>query len=155
MEKILFIFVCPDKGQSMVSLDYIEALTGKGLYEDRYALEKGSWSKNEPFKRQFTFISIEGITEANKELENPFLPEDTRRNIVTKGIDLNSLVGKKFKIGSVIFKGTELCDPCDRPSRLADKQGFRKAFNNRGGIRAEIISGGMITIGQIFLKLDL
>lgn len=151
--EIINIFVCKDKGEPMYSLEYVEALKGLGLAGDRYALGKGAWSGNNPVKRQVTFIAMEAIEEANKQLKKPFLPEETRRNIVTMGVDLNSLVGKTFKIGSVIFKGTELCDPCKRPSVLAGKESFKEAFDNKGGLRAEVISGGMVTIGEMILKI--
>jgi MOSC domain-containing protein YiiM len=151
--KNLHIFICEDKGGPMVSVDYVEALTGLGLAGDRYALGKGSYSKNNPIKRQVTFIANEAIEESNKLLTVPFLPEETRRNIVTEGVDLNSLVGKTFKIGRVIFKGTELCDPCKRPSALAGKENFKEAFDNRGGLRAEVLSGGMITLGEMTLLI--
>jgi MOSC domain-containing protein YiiM len=152
--EILNIFVCNDKGKPMIELDYVEALTGLGLAGDRYALGKGAWSQNNPKKRQVTFIAIEAIQEANKQLDAPFLPEETRRNIVTNGIDLNSLVGKVFQIGLVVFKGTELCDPCKRPSVLAGKENFQEAYDQNGGLRAEVISGGMITIGEVTLKIN-
>lgn len=151
--KIISIFVCKDKGAPMYSLEYVEALTGLGLAGDRYALGKGAWSNNNPIKRQVTFIAIEAIEKANEQLEVKFLPEETRRNIVTAGVDVNSLVGKEFKIGSVVFKGTELCDPCKRPSSLVNKEYFKGVFDNKGGLRAEVISGGMVTIGEMTLEV--
>lgn len=151
--EILNIFVCSDKGNPMCSLEYVEALAGRGLAGDRYALGTGSYSKDEPLKKQVTFIATEGIESANNQLETPFLAEETRRNIVTKNVDLNSLVGKHFKIGRVVFKGTELCPPCKRPSVLAKKEKFKEAFENQGGLRAEVISGGMLTIGEMTFQV--
>lgn len=151
--EILNIFICADKGEPMSALDYIEAITGIGLAGDRYAISKGAWSKSDPQKRQVSFIAIEAIDEANQQLKVPFLPEETRRNIVTRGVDLNSLVGKQFQIGGVIFKGTELCDPCKRPSVLAGKENFKEAFDNKGGLRAEVVYGGMITLGEMTLTI--
>lgn len=145
--EIINIFTCEDKGKPMIPLEYVEALAGKGLAGDRYALDKGSYSKNYPKKRQVSFVAIEAI------IETDFLPEETRRNIITKDIDLNSLVGKTFQIGVVVLKGTELCDPCKRPSVLANKKGFKEVFENKGGLRAEVIKGGMITIGEVTLKI--
>jgi MOSC domain-containing protein YiiM len=150
--EVINIFISQDKGKPMQSLDYVEALTGLGLAGDRYALRNGTWAKN-PQKRQVSFIAIEAIEEANKQLDVPFLPEETRRNIVLKGVDVNSLVGKIFKFGSVVFKGTELCDPCDHPSRLIGKKNFKETFDNRGGLRAEVLFGGMITIGEMTLQI--
>ncbi len=149
MTTILNIFICPDNKEEMIPLDYVEALTDLGLAGDRYALNKGSYSKNDPNKRQVTFIGIEAFREANQSLEVPFLLKETRRNIVTGGVNLNSLVGKTFKIGSVMFKGTELCDPCKRPGILADKKDFKEAFENKGGLRAQVLKGGMVSLGEM------
>lgn len=151
--EILKIFICSNKGEPMRSIEYVEALTGLGLAGDRYALNKGTCSKDDPIRRQATFIAIEAIEEANSTLEAPFKLKETRRNIVTKNVDLNDLVGKQFQIGLVVFKGIELCDPCNRPSKLAGKEHFQEAFINKGGLRTEIISGGMVTVGEFTLKM--
>ena len=151
--EILNIFTCPNKGEPMESHDYIEALTGLGLAGDRYALGTGSYSKTKLGKRQVTFIAIEAFDKANQQLAVPFLLEETRRNIVLRGVDVNPLVGKMFKIGSVIFKGTELCDPCDWPDKKANKTGFKEAYELKGGLRAEVLSGGMVTRGEMTFQI--
>ena len=79
-----------------------------------------------------------------------FLPSDTRRNILTEGIDLNALVGVEFVFGSIVFRGTELADPCHRPSALIQKMGFKAVFEGRGGLRAEPLTDGELCIGDEF-----
>lgn len=151
MGKIIRIFVSPDKGQPMQEVKKVKAIAGLDLEGDRYASGKGAWSnsKREAI-RHVSLISLEAIRLANTELEVPFSEKETRRNIVTTCTtdELNNLVGKRFRLGNVLMEGTELCDPCSRPSKLAKKEGFDKAFANRGGLRAAILSDGEISVGD-------
>ena len=124
---VLHLFISPRAGQQMIEMPEVVAVWGKGLEGDRYALGRGAYSKsNRPVVRHVTLIAIEAIREANAELNVPFLPRDTRRNIVTEGIDLNLLVGKRFMVGGVHMQGVELCAPCARPSALLGRPGVRQ-----------------------------
>jgi MOSC domain-containing protein YiiM len=127
----------------------IKALEGVGLEGDRYALGKGAYSNSKRITiRQVSFIEIEKFNEANNELEEKFTLAETRRNIVTEGVELNDLVGKEFFVGEVRLLGIELCTPCKRPEKLANKKGFEKAFEGRGGLRAEVMTEGIISVGD-------
>jgi MOSC domain-containing protein YiiM len=147
---VLSIFICEDKGQSMVAVRSAAVIKNKGILGDRYESGSGSFSKKEPGKRHITFIASEAIKTANEEFKTNFVAEDTRRNIVTEGIDLNSLVDKTFTVGGVLCKGMELCNPCKRPSMLCGKDGFKEAFEGRGGLRAQVLSFGTISTGDSF-----
>ena len=84
-----------------------------------------------------------------------FDPSETRRNVVIDQIlpsELNALVGKIFYIGKLKLKGEELCEPCERPAKLVNKKGFKKAFDNNGGIRAQVLDTGEIKIGDLLLS---
>ncbi len=149
--EVIAIFICPDKGEPMQEFDSVRAIAGRGLEGDRYAEGKGAYSKSKRVTtRHASLIAIEAIDAANYENGTDFLPSDTRRNIVTSGIDLNSLVGQEFTVGEVSMKGVELCDPCARPSALSGKKGFEPAFQNRGGLRAEVLTDGLIRKGDTF-----
>lgn len=151
MGRVVKIFICPDKGQPMQEIEKVRAIAGVGLEGDRYALGKGAWSNStRKAVRHVSLISLEAVQLSNLELDIPFLIHETRRNIITTCTtdELNDLVGKMFKVGNVIMRGTELCDPCVRPSVIAKKKGFEKAFVGRGGLRAEICSSAEITIGD-------
>ncbi len=149
MGKVLALFVCSKKGEPMRRLECAQALQGLGLEGDRYATGKGAWSRApREAIRQVSLISQEAIAEANALLIQPFLPEETRRNILTSDIDLNALIGIEFTIGQARMRGFELCDPCARPSKLAGKVGFAEAFILRGGLRAEVLSSGLIVVGD-------
>lgn len=127
-----------------------KAVRGVGLEGDRYALGIGAYSKSKRIViRHVSLIAIEAILEANKTAVVPFTIHDTRRNLVTMGVDVNTLIGKIFGFGGhALFKGIEWCDPCDRPSYLSSKPGFEEAYKERGGLRAEVLEGGIITVGN-------
>ncbi len=150
MAEVVSIFTAQDKGQPMVSHQLIQALAGVGLAGDRYANRRGAFSgaKARQTVRHVSLIAEEAIAAANAELDNPFAPEETRRNILTRGINLNELVGVEFSVGVVRMRGVELCDPCGRPANLAGKAYFDVAFADRGGLRAEVLSGGTINVGD-------
>ncbi len=74
-------------------------------------------------------------------------PGDTRRNIVTKGIALNHLVGKEFKVGQALLRGIKLCEPCGHMEKLS-KAGAKQGLIHRGGLRAQILETGSIRIGD-------
>ena len=144
------IFITSDKGLPMQSQDTVHAIAGVGLAGDRYARGTGAYSKSKRETiRHVSLVSEEAIKEANKENGTNFTPRETRRNIVTRGIDLNELVGQEFYVGNVRMRGVELCDPCARPSALSHKPGFEPAFRQRGGLRAEILSDGDIAINTL------
>ncbi len=133
----------------MQSADTVQAIAGVGLEGDRYANETGAFSKGKAEKvRHVTLIESEAIAGSD------FLPSETRRNLVTTGVDLNPLVGQEFQVGSVRMRGTELCDPCARPSKLSDKPGFKDSFENKGGLRAEILNDGTIQRGDEIQVFD-
>jgi MOSC domain-containing protein YiiM len=150
MGRVLRIFVAHDKGLPMREVWIGRARVGLGLYPDRYSEGKGAFSGSpRAVIRHVSLIDVEAIRRANLAAEVPFLPEETRRNVLTEGLDLNALVGKAFRLGSrVLMRGVELCDPCDRPGVLAGKKGFKEAFRNMGGLRAEIIVGGRFRRGD-------
>ncbi len=163
---LLAIFVSPEKGVPMRELSEVQALAGVGLEGDRYAKRVGAYSIGDTGKegripdddRQVSIISAEGIDTANAELRaqgiDPFSPAETRRNLLVSASadDLNALVGREFTIGGVRMIGVEQCDPCTRPSTLLkrgrDRQQFEAAFQNRGGLRARILSDGGLQAGN-------
>src|SRR3989338_8400458 len=122
------ICICPVAGGPMQALEEVEAIAGAGLKGDRYATGTGSYNRGKQGTRQVTLIN--GIFFAG----NGFEPVDSRRNIVTMGVELMRLIGREFQIGTARFRGVKYCTPCARPSTLAGKdQSFEDAFFDRGG----------------------
>ena len=143
------IFISPDAGLPMQLVERVMAIAGVGLEGDRYAFGRGAWQRTagRGLPKHITLIEIESIEIANGKRQEQFTPIETRRNILTSGVQLNKLIGKNFMVGGVALKGIELADPCPRPSTLAgkkDKQSFTKLFAGMGGLRCAILSSGII-----------
>ena len=156
--RIVAIFICPGSGELMQPFETAMAIAGAGLDGDRYAVGTGKYSGREnrgkpgQCVRDVTFISAYLIQRANVKLVEmglePFGWRETRRNIVVGGgIDLLSLIGKKFSSGEVVFEGFEDCTPCVTPNELAKKEKFEVAFKTCGGLRARILQGGELRAG--------
>jgi hypothetical protein len=156
MPKIHSIYIASQAGEPMRKRESAKLSIGAGIEDDRYALGIGAFSGSNPPKiRDVSLIALMGVKAANLELEasglKTFLATETRRNIVIEGMSsesLNQLVGKEFSLGSIRFKATELCVPCERPANLSEKSNFISAFANRGGIRAQILDSGEIKVGD-------
>ena len=141
--KVAAIFISPVAGDPMQSVVEVEALAGKGLKGDRYATGEGSFNKGAQGKRQVTLIN--GIFFENSGFEYA----ESRRNIVTLGVELMWLIGREFQVGEATFRGIKYCDPCLRPTKLSGKDiSFKEAFFDRGGLVAEVITGGIIKAGD-------
>ena len=93
-----------------------------------------------------TLIEAEALEELMLP-EGPLAPEAARRNVVTRGIDLNALVGKRFRIGDVDCLGQRLCEPCAHLERLT-RPGTLRALVHRGGLRADVLTDGVIRLGD-------
>lgn len=122
------------------------AHAGRGLEGDRYCDARGTFSDPHATGNDLTLIEAEVLDE----LELPaagLAREDARRNVVTRGIDLNALVGRRFTIGAVECIGRRLCEPCAHLQRLT-VPGTLRALVHRGGLRADIVIGGVIAVGD-------
>jgi len=117
-----------------------QALAGRGLAGDRYAAGRGTFSGP---RRGYELTLAEA--EVLDEIQLPW--EQARRNIVTRGISLNGLVGRRFRIGSVECVGRRLAEPCAHLERLA-RPGLLRPLVHRGGLRADITEGGVIRPGD-------
>jgi len=141
MSEVFGITVCSDFGKDMIQLDSVEAIAGKGIVEDRY------FKKNENTSN-ITLIEKENIDLFNKNSSRSIPYQKFRRNIITKGIRLNSLVGREIFIGSVKIKVHELCQPCLKLQKLLGQNNFVKDMTHKSGIRCEILVGGKIGKGN-------
>ncbi len=154
MGKVLSIFICSKENEPMQEVQSVRALGGIGLEGDRYAEKNGTFSDSDENKekekpRHVTLISMEDIKAANSEiLDQPFKPQETRRNIVVEGIDVGRLVNRRFRVGDVLMEGIEPCEPCSLPSKLSGKPDFKRVFRARAGLRAAIIINGTISVGD-------
>jgi MOSC domain-containing protein YiiM len=132
----------------MKTVGKVQAVVGKGLEDDRYAAMLGTYSNERGSGREVTLIEIEAIEALAPDYRNTLEPGLTRRNIVTRAVYLNHLVKKEFSVGDVVLRGTRLCDPCAHMEKLTVK-GALRGLIHRGGLRAEIVKGGMIRVGDV------
>jgi len=128
------------------AVNEVQAVPGAGLAGDRYFLKQGTFFKPEP-EFELTLIEVEAIEAAAREYKVTLEPGEARRNVVTRGVPLNHLVGLDFVIGDVNVHGIRLCEPC---SHLEGITGLAviKALRHRGGLRAQILSQGVIRVGD-------
>jgi MOSC domain-containing protein YiiM len=143
MSTVVHIFIAPKRGAPMSAQQSVEAFTEVGLAGDRYAEEKNRRSPD----YQVTFIELENIEAFAQASGLPLTPQMPRRNIVTSGIRLNELCGKRFRVGGARFEGLELCEPCSLFAKRTHRE-VVQFFVGKGGLRARVISGGEIRVGD-------
>lgn len=128
------------------------AIPGAGLEGDRYALQQGTFSKPEPEPDyELTLIEAESIEAVRRDYQVELVAGEARRNIVTRDVALNHLVGREFSIGEVRIRGIRLCEPCDHLQKVTGKP-LLKGLLHRGGLRAQILTRGTIRVGDPILS---
>jgi MOSC domain-containing protein YiiM len=142
------IHLTPRGGAPMEARTQALAVAGVGLEGDRYAERTGTYSTKPKAGRQVTFIEAEAIDALERELGMVLAPGETRRNVVTRGVALNHLVGREFTVGQARFLGHELCEPCKHLAGLTERPEILPGLIHRGGLRAEILQGGLIRPGD-------
>ena len=143
MANIEHIFIAQEKAAEVKAVRAVQAIVECGLEGDRYSNAKNRKDAGQ----QATFIEVEQIERFVSETGLPMAPHEPRRNIVTRGVDLNELVGKRFFVGECEFEGVELCEPCAVWAKNTHKEIVR-FFVHRGGLNARIVRGGVISVGS-------
>lgn len=146
------IHIAPAAKAAMKSVQHIEAIPGVGLDGDRYALKLGTFYKPEP-DFELTLIEVEAIEAIQREYQVTLSAGDARRNVVTRGVALNHLVGREFTIGGVKIRGIRLCEPCSHLQALTELPVI-KALRHRGGLRAQILTAGTIRVGDVVVEAN-
>ena len=146
--KVYKIGIAKNDNQKIDNVESIEVVKDKGIVGDRHFQEF-----NDPYN-QLSLIESENIDYYNNKykLNIPYI--DFRRNIVTKGIELNNLIGKKIQIGDVLIEGIDLCRPCRHLSEKLNQDNIIKEFLRRGGLRCRILSSSKININDEIKVLD-
>ena len=142
MGKVLKLGITSKFGEKIISVQSIEVVPGKGILNDRH------FSENKNKREQISLIESENIDYYNNKSNTQIPYINFRRNVITKGIKLNDLVGKKIIIGSIKLLVHDLCRPC---KHLQETLGFNdiiKEFLLKGGLRCEIINSGKISVSD-------
>lgn len=138
---VLALYTAPRAGAAMQAHGEIALVAGKGIAGDRYLLGTGHWSDPRWPDQELTLIAAE--TAMALDLD----PASLRRNIVTRGVDLDTLIGATFNLGEATLRGVRRCDPC-RYIEQFTHSGAMRELASRGGLRARIVAGGRIRVGQ-------
>jgi MOSC domain-containing protein YiiM len=145
---VVALCLSPTKSGPMVPVLDINVVAGAGIIGDRYY---GSEQRHPG--QNLTLIELEEIDSFNSRNGAQIALTDPRRNIVTRNVRLNALVGKEFIVGSVHLRGIELCEPCSTLAKHLAASGLTKRavvreFTHRAGLRADVVSSGRIMVGD-------
>jgi MOSC domain-containing protein YiiM len=138
------IFLSERKGDMPHSVDSAKAVSGGGLVGNRYFYGDG----DAPPGVALTLIAAEAIEAFVEETGISLTAVETRRNVLTRGIDVNALVGKRFRVGDVECVGVELCEPCTSLEAMT-RPGVLKGMVHRAGLNADVLSDGEIAVGDV------
>ena len=148
MSKVIRLGIAKNNNQKIQEVDKIELLSGKGVVGDRH------FHENNDVRSQVTLIESENIDYYNSKFKTNYSYIDFRRNVVTKGIQLNDLVGKKILVGNLEVEGIDLCRPCRHLTEVLGQDNILKEFLRRGGLRCHVLSSSAIKIGDKIKVLD-
>ncbi|SNS97095.1 hypothetical protein SAMN04488107_4490 [Geodermatophilus saharensis] len=142
------IWLTPTAAAPMRRVTAARLLAGRGVEGDRYALGGGTWARYPDLEKQLTLIDSADVAAVAAEVGVPLTPGDTRRNLVTTGIELPSLVGRWFAVGDALLFGAKRCPPCTHLERLTGAR-LVKAMVHRGGVNAGVFAGAEVTEGAV------
>jgi MOSC domain-containing protein YiiM len=136
------IFIAAKKYERPAPVERVRALAGRGLEGNRYFYDGDA-----PPGRALTLISAEALEEGAAQSGVELGAAESRRNVLIRGIELNALVGVRFRVGDVECLGVELCEPCTTLEGLT-RPGVIKAYVHRAGLNADILTDGEIAVGD-------
>ena len=142
MSKVFKIGIVSDNNRKINEVEMVEVVKNKGIVGDRHFKDF-----NDPYC-QISLIESENIDYYNSKYGLNIDYVDFRRNIITKGIRLNDLVGKKLSIGDVVIEGIDLCRPCRHLTEMLNQDNILKEFLRRGGLRCQILTSSKIKVGD-------
>src|SRR5262245_33749753 len=145
---LIQICVADAAGAPVRTVPEAECVSGRGIAGDRYFLGTGTFSPTaKKPSQEVTLVEAEEIESFNEQSGASIRPQDVRRNLVTRGIRLNDLVGRRFAVGSVVLEGIRLCEPCSHLAGIT-RVDVLEGLVHRAGLRAAIVEGGTIRVGD-------
>ena len=142
INKVFKIGISKKNGEKINEINEIEVLSGKGIMGDRH------FHGSNNHKGQITLIEKENIDCYNNKYRTKIPYVSFRRNIITEGIELNSLVEKEIKIGTIKILPFELCRPCSHLEQMVNGKDIIKEFLKKGGLRCEVLISGKVKVGD-------
>ena len=143
MSRVLKLGLTNNNNQKIKEVRSFDVMANKGVIGDRHFK-----NYNDPYC-QLSLIESENIDSYNTKYGLNISYIDFRRNIVTKGVELNNLVGKKFYIGNVEVEGIDLCRPCRHLNESLNQENIIKEFLRKGGLRCQILSSASIYVNDL------
>ena len=143
---VVSIYITPNPSGAMMSVPLVRAFADRGLEGDRFFRE--SWSAAKRPDKAVSLIEEEVLQLAAQELGADSIADKTRRNIVTRGVPLIDLLRREFTIGAVRMRGIRLFEPCGHLEKISNLPGIFKALEHRSGLKAAILSDGLIRVGD-------
>ena len=146
---VVALFTVDRMSAPMKKMEQLNALAGLGIEGDRYLLGTGTYSKKPEPGRQVTLIKSEILDWLKKEFDITVKPEECRRNVVTRDVEINELIGTEFFVGEVRLRAHRITQPCIYLENLLSQPGLYQALWDNGGISCEIMTDGVIKEGDI------
>jgi MOSC domain-containing protein YiiM len=147
------IHIASDAAEPVEAVERVEAEPDKGLVGDRYYKDQGTWSDRDGGGRDLTVIAAESLEALAEETGINLEPGEHRRNVTTRGISLNALVGERFTIGDVTIEAVRLCEPCNHLEEMTE-DGVLEGLVHRGGLFCRICTDGVITVGDTVERVE-
>lgn len=145
------IHIAPETAGEMVAKESVEAVEARGLRGDRYFKGDGIWNEmdsDETEASDVTFIEAEAIEAVSRDYDIDLEFGEPRRNVTTRDVALNHLVGRQFRVGEAVCEGIGLCSPCGYMQGLVGKGNVAEALTHRGGLDAKVVESGRISVGD-------
>ena len=149
--KVLGIYTAPARKEPMVSQQEVHVVPGKGIEGDRYYIGNATYSDRAGPHREITLIERESLDALEREYGYSLEPELSRRNVLVSGVPLNHLIEREFTLGDVRLRGLLLCEPCANLAETSGRSNIINHLMHRGGLRAEILTEGTISVGAEIL----
>ena len=140
--EVVALHTAAESGEPTEARDAVEVVAGKGIRGDRKFREDGAGKG-----QALTLIEAEAVEAVEREYDLSVSFAEHRRNVTTRGVALNHLVGERFRVGDVLCEGVLLCEPCTHLESLTEAR-VREAFVHRGGLRADVLEGGEVSVGD-------
>ena len=151
--RVAGIYITPEAGALPQQAERVRTTAGRGIEGDRYQSETGTWSQHPGGGRHLTLIAKEDLDAVARETGIRLSPAESRRNVLTTGVPLTELLGKRFLVGTTLCVGIRLCEPCSYLESKT-KTGVVDAFVHRAGLRAEILESGTIAVGDSLRQVE-
>ncbi|MFQ5911577.1 MAG: MOSC domain-containing protein [Nitrospinota bacterium] len=145
--EVVSVHIAPEAGHPMETRDEVRAIAGKGIEGDRYIKGIGFFSHNKGPHRQVTLFESEVLDTLKRDNGTELTADECRMNIVTRGVPLTHLVGKRFRVGKATLRGVRLNEPCKHLEEVVGKKVIEPLIH-RCGLFAEVLEGGWIKPGD-------